>query len=102
MTRIKLAFINIVIVAGAVVIAVVQWPTAVQAVGVSQGITSAVLLECLIAGIPIVLWGVAVHFALSWLLLKHGELDEYKARREIANLPVKPQVGRSTEHNHLD
>lgn len=87
MTRLKLFVINAIIVAGAIGIAVAQWPVAVGAIGDRQGIASVVLLECLIAGIPIVLWGVAAHFVLGWLLLRRGELDDYRARQEIERLP---------------
>ncbi len=64
-----------------------------KAVGESQGIASAVLLEVVVAGIPIIAWGLAAYFALAWLLLKRGELDAYKAQREIASLP--PPTGKT-------
>jgi hypothetical protein len=79
-----------------------QWPSAVRALGDSQGLMSAVLLELIMAGIPIVLWGVATHFVLGWLLLKPGELDDYRARQEIERLPPPDATPAKSERDVLD
>ena len=56
-TRLKIVFINVVIVCGSVAIAVVQWPEAVGnsgfgSNGYNQGVMGTILLALLMAGIP--------------------------------------------------
>jgi hypothetical protein len=113
MTRLKLAFINAVIVLGSIVIAVLQWPEAVKnsgfgSGGYNQGLTGAIMLAVLMAGIPIVLFAAATYLALTHLLFRRGEIDEYKKRKIIesvggkakADAPARPTD--DTAHNSLD
>ncbi len=91
MTRLKLALVNVVIILGALVIAYLQWPHARADIGNADDIGGMILLEILIAGIPIVLWAAAAHYGLTWLIMRRGELDEYRAQQEIARLPSAPE-----------
>lgn len=102
MTRFKLLFINAIIVAGAVAIAILQWPVAVHAVGEGNGIVGAMLLEVLIAGIPIVIWGVAIHIGLTKLLMQPGEVDAYRAQQEIGRLPGRADAPQPPTHDLLE
>jgi hypothetical protein len=91
MTRLKLAFVNAVIVTGSIAIAVLQWPEAVKnsgfgSGGYNQGMVGTVLLEVLMAGIPIVLFAAATHLGLSHLLFRQGELDAYKRRKIVESV----------------
>jgi hypothetical protein len=90
----KMAFINVVIVAGAVVIVFVQWQEATKnsgfgSGGYNQGIAGTIFLAVLLAGIPIILWGVVAYLGLSWLLLRHGEKEQWEAHRLMRGLRVK-------------
>jgi hypothetical protein len=101
MTRLKLAFVNAVIVVGSVAIAVLQWPEAVRnsgfgSGGYNQGMVGTVLLEVLMAGIPIVLFAAAAHLALSHLLFRRGELDAYKRRKIVKSVAAGTDGTRTT------
>src|ERR1700730_11041259 len=113
MTRLKLAFINAVIVLGSIVIAVLQWPEAVKnsgfgSSGYNQGLTGAIMLAVLMAGIPIVLFAAATYLALTHLLFRRGEIDDYKKRKIIESMGREAKAdapARSTDdtaHNSLD
>ena len=100
MTRIKLIFINAVIV-GAIAIAAFQWRHALKTIGDTDDLVGVVLLELLTAGIPIVIWAAFVHYVLIWLLMKRGEMDEYHARQEIAHLPAPEQLVQPQEQRTI-
>ena len=112
-TRLKIIFINAVIVLGSIVIAVLQWPEAVKNSGFgpsryNQGPTGTIMLAVLMAGIPIVLFAAATYLALTHLLFRRGEIDDYKKRKIIesagreakADAPARPTD--DTAHNSLD
>jgi hypothetical protein len=112
-TRLKLAFINAVIVLGAIAIAVLQWPEAVKnsgfgASGYNQGLTGTIMLAVLMAGIPIVLFAAAAYLALTHLLFRRGELDEYRKRKIIETLCGQAKGGTAAQpsedaaHNSLN
>jgi hypothetical protein len=112
-TRLKIIFINVVIVLGSLVIAVLQWPEAVKngAFGPSrynQGPMGTIMLAVLMAGIPIVLFAAATYLALTHLLFRRGEIDDYKKRKIIESLAREAKAeapARSTDdraHNSLD
>ena len=80
-TRLKIIFVNVVIVLGSLVIAVLQWPEAVKngAFGPSrynQGPMGTIMLTVLMAGIPIVLFAAATYLALTHLLFRRGGIDD--------------------------
>jgi heme/copper-type cytochrome/quinol oxidase subunit 2 len=102
MTRAKIIFINIIIVVGAVAIAVLQWPRARENIGNADDIGGAILLEVLIAGIPIVIWAGVAHFGLSWLLMRRGELDAYYACDEIERLPRQTRTTEQESHDVIE
>lgn len=94
MTRLKLFFINAVIVLGALVIVYVQWPEALKnsgygSGGYNQGMIGTVLLAILMAGIPIIIFAIVAHLGLAWLLFRPGELEDYKARKLVESLGAK-------------
>ena len=112
-TRLKLAFVNAVIVLGAIAIAAMQWPEAVKnsgfgSSGYNQGLTGTVMLAVLMAGIPIVLFAAGAYLALTHLLFRRGELDEYKKRKIIESVCGKAKAGTAarpsgeTAHNSLN
>jgi hypothetical protein len=112
-TRLKLAFVNAVIVLGAIAVAAMQWPEAVKnsgfgASGYNQGLTGTVMLAVLMAGIPIVLFAAGAYLALTHLLFRRGELDEYKKRKIIESVCGKAKAGTTarpsgeTAHNSLN
>jgi hypothetical protein len=110
-TWLKIAFINAVIVCGSVAIAIMQWPEAVKnsgfgSNGYNQGMMGTILLALLMAGIPIVVFAVATHLGLTWLLMKSGELEEYKARKALAHTDNARNSATTREagnpHNSLD
>ena len=85
-TRLKVYFINAVMVAGAAVIIVVQGPEAMKPHGYGyavydEGLAARVFLAALLTGIPVVLYAAAVHVLLTYLLLKPDELKAYRARQ---------------------
>lgn len=91
-TGIKLAFMNGVVVLGAVAIIITQWPEAMKprgyGGGYEQGKASAVFLAVLLTGIPAVLYAAFAHLALSHWLFRPDELKAYRARRLVESLPV--------------
>ncbi len=96
MTRLKIAFVNLVIVLGSLAIIWVQWPEAMKSHGYGyaaydQGIASRVFLAVLLTGIPVLLYAVAVHVALGHFFFAPGELALYRARHLIERTPEKPQ-----------
>jgi hypothetical protein len=112
-TRLKIIFINAVIVLGSIVIAVLQWPEAVKNNGFwssryDQGLMGTIMLAVLMAGIPIVLFAAATYLALTHLLFRRGEIDEYKKRKIIESVGREAKAdapARSTDdtaHNSLD
>jgi hypothetical protein len=113
MTRLKLAFVNAVIVVGAIVIAAWQWPEAVKnsgfgSGGYNQGLTGTIMLAVLMAGIPIVLYVAAAYLILTHLLFRPGELDGYRKRKIIesvcaeAKADTMAQPSGEPAHNSLD
>jgi hypothetical protein len=112
-TRFKLAFVNAVIVLGAIAIAVMQWPEAVRnsgfgASGYHQGLTGTIMLAVLMAGIPIVLYAAAAYLILTHLLFRRGELDEYRKRKIIESVCADAKAGATARpsgdaaHNSLN
>src|ERR1700680_1844675 len=112
-TRLKIIFINAVIVLGSLVIAVLQWPEAVKnndfwSSRYDQGLMGTIMLAVLMAGIPIVLFAAAAYLALTHLLFRRGEIDDYKKRKIIESVGREAKAdapARSTDdtaHNSLD
>jgi hypothetical protein len=97
MTRFKLTLINIIIAIGAIAIGVLQWPHAMKNVGEADDVVGVILLEVLIAGIPIILWAAAAHYVLTWALMRRGELDDYHAQQEIARLGPQAEAEEGPE-----
>lgn len=94
MTRLKITFINLVIVIGAAAIIWVQWPEAMKPHGYGyaayeQGLASKVFLAALLTGIPVLLYAVAVHVALGHFLFAQDEVKVYRARKLIKSLGGK-------------
>jgi hypothetical protein len=113
MTRLKLAFVNAVIVLGAIAIAILQWPEAVKnsgfgASGYNQGLTGTIMLAVLMAGIPIVLFAAAAYLALTHVLFRRGELDDYRKRKIIESVCAEAKAATATQpsgeatHNSLN
>ena len=72
--RLRLFIIGVLIAAGVIGIAVLQWPEAVKSSGYgsgtySQGLVGTMLLAALMAGIPAVLFAIVAYLGLTWLLL---------------------------------
>jgi hypothetical protein len=92
MTRIKLAFINIVIALGVGAIVWVQWPEAMTShtigAGYEQGLGARVFMAALMTGIPALLYAVGVHLALTHWLFAPDELKAYRARRLVESIPT--------------
>ena len=100
--RLKLFFVYAVIVAGSVVIFILQWHEAVAksgfgSSGYTQGLVGTIMLALIMAGIPIVFWAVLVYLALCWLLFRSGELEAHKARQVIAEVSREMPHARSTK-----
>lgn len=89
-TRLKLAFLNSVIVLGSFAIIVAQWPEAMKlhgyGGGYEQGEASTVFLAVLLTGIPALLYAGFVHITLSHWLFRPGELQSYRARRLVQSI----------------
>jgi len=66
------------------------------------------MLAVLMAGIPIVLFAAATYLALTHLLFRRGELDEYKKRKIIesvcadAKADTAAQPSEDAAHNSLN
>ncbi len=96
-TRWKLTFINAVIVAGSLAIIWVLWPEAMKSHGYGyaayeQGLASRVFLAVLLTGIPVLLYAVAVHVALSHFLFAPGEVKAYRARKLVESIPEQTRA----------
>jgi hypothetical protein len=89
-TRIKLAFVNAVILGGVAVIVWVQWPEAMAdhaiGAGYDQGVGARVYLAILMTGIPALLYAVVVYLLLSHWLFRPDELKVYRARRLVESI----------------
>lgn len=90
MTRIKLAFMNMVIVLGVAAIVWVQWPEAMKShaigAGYEQGLGASIFLAVLLTAFPALLYAVAVHIALKHWLFAPNELKAYRARRLVESI----------------
>jgi len=90
MTRLKLVFINAVILVGVAIIVWVQWPEAMKShaigAGYEQGLGASIFLAVLMTGIPALLYAVAVHVTLSHWLFAPDELKLYRARRLVESI----------------
>ena len=106
MTGLKLALTNAVIVIGSLVIIVVQWPEAMKprgyGGGYDQGPAASIFLALLLTGIPVVLYAVGVHVALSHWLFRPGELKAYRARQLVKSIPTKKPAAQQTAANAVD
>jgi hypothetical protein len=95
MTRLKLAFINIVIALGVGVIIWVQWPEAMKSHsiggGYEQGMAASVYLAILMTGIPALLYAVGVHVILTQWIFQPGELRAYRARKLAESIKTTPK-----------
>lgn len=96
-TGLKLAFMNGVVILGALAIIVLQWPEAMKPRGYNggyeQGQASAVFLAVLLTGIPAVLYAAFVHLALSHWLFAPDELKDYHARKRVERTPTSRTAG---------
>jgi hypothetical protein len=112
LTRLKITFINTVIVLGSLAIVWIQWPEAMKPKGYGggydQGLATSIYLAVLLTGIPVLLYAVAVHVGLSHWLFQPGELKAYRARKLIESFGGKDTTGNpspgnnNTAHNSLD
>jgi cytochrome bd-type quinol oxidase subunit 2 len=89
--RLRLVFIALVISAGVIAIAILQWPQAVRSSGYgsgtyAQGPVDTMLLAALMVGIPAVLYAVVAYLGFSWLLFRPGEMERYRRHRIIASV----------------
>jgi hypothetical protein len=100
-TRMKLILINVIIAAGSIAIFLVQWPEAMKprgyGGGYDQGPAASVFLALLLTAIPIVLYAVAVHVALSHWLFGPGELKTHRAQQLVNSIPAQKSAERQTE-----
>jgi hypothetical protein len=112
-TRLKIVFVNAVIVLGAMAIIWVQWPEAMKSRGYGyaayeQGLASRVFLAVLLTGIPVLLYAVAVHVALGHFLFKPGELTLHRSRKLVESIGGKdatdgaPAPHDDAAHNSLN
>jgi hypothetical protein len=112
-TRLKIIFVNAVIVAGSLAIIWVQWPEAMKPHGYGNaayepGLASRVFLAVLLTGIPVLLYAVAVHVALGHFLFKPGELTLHRARKLVESIDGKDATDGTraphddTAHNSLN
>jgi hypothetical protein len=105
MTRLKLAFINLVIVVGAAAIIWMQWPEAMKPHGYGYaayepGLASRVFLAILLTGIPVLLYAVVAHVFLSHFLFAQGEVKAFRARKLVESIGGKDATeGTSTARN---
>ena len=100
--RARLFAVNVLICGGAIAIAYFQWGEAVRGSGFgsggySQGLTGTVMLWLLMAGIPILIFAIGAHFALTWLLFRPGEIDSYKAWQVISDVSQDVEKTRSNK-----
>jgi len=114
MTRLKLAFVKLVIVAGMAVIGVWQWHEATHKndfgnESFNQGLVGQALLGVVMAGIPAILYAVLMYLALEWLLFRPGELAEFRARRRVkatwralSARPKPPEPPPTRQHDYVD
>ncbi len=89
--RLRLGFIALVIAAGVIAIAFLQWPQAVRSSGYgsgtyAQGPVDTMLLAALMIGIPAVLFAVVAYLGLSWLLFRPGEMERFRRHRIVASV----------------
>jgi hypothetical protein len=112
-TRIKLAFVNAVILLGVAVIVWVQWPEAMAdhaiGAGYDQGMGARVYLAILMTGIPALLYAVVVYLLLSHWLFRPDELKAYRARRLVESIRTTegtsknaPPSTQSGKHDFID
>jgi hypothetical protein len=112
-TRIKLVFINTIIVLGVAVIVWVQWPEAMKnhsiGAGYDEGMGTAVYLAVLMTGIPALLYAVAVHVTLTHWLFAPDELKTYRARQLVESIRTTegtskkaPPSAQSGKHDFID
>src|SRR5215471_5728864 len=111
MTRLKLAFVKLMIAAGAAIIVAWQWGAAMHKnnfgnESFNQGFVGQALLGIVMAGIPAILFAVFTYLALEWLLFRPGELEDFRARRRIKTisreLSEQPKVREAPETPHHD
>jgi hypothetical protein len=100
--RVRLFVVNAVIFAGAIAIGYFQWGEAVKSSGFgsggySQGLVGTAMLWLIMGGIPILIFAIAAHFALTWLFFRAGELEEYKARQVVAEVSQEVESARATK-----
>jgi hypothetical protein len=112
-TRLKLIFINTVIVLGVAVIVWIQWPEAMKppsiGTGYERGIGASIFLAVLMTGIPALFYAVVVYLLLSHLLFNPGELKAYRACRLVESIPTTEvptksaaPLTRSGNHDFID
>ncbi len=84
-TRVKVAFVNVVIALGVGAVIWVQWPEAMTnhtiGVGYEQGLGARLFLAILMIGIPALIYAVFVYVCLSHWLFRPDELRLYRAHR---------------------
>jgi fatty acid desaturase len=88
----KLAAVNGVVLLGCILIVWSGWPEAIKTASLDAkdygpGPMAAGFLALIMVGIPTVLFAVLAHMALTWLLFRSGEIEEYEARKLLATLP---------------
>jgi hypothetical protein len=108
-TRLKLIFINTVIVLGVAVIVWIQWPEAMKppsiGTGYERGIGASIFLAVLMTGIPALFYAVVAYLLLSHWLFRSDELKTYRARRLVESIrtteaPTKTAAPSTQSGNH--
>jgi hypothetical protein len=105
-TRLKLAFVNVVILVGVAFIVWELWPQAMTdhsiGAGYDEGIGARVYLAILMTGIPALGYAVVAYLLLSHFLFKPDELKIYRARRLVERLQIKKATPADTptSQNH--
>jgi L-asparagine transporter-like permease len=114
MTRLKLAFVKLMIAVGAVIIVAWQWGTAMHKnnfgnESFNQGFVGQALLGIVMAGIPAILFAVFTYLALEWLWFRPGELEDFRARRrikaisrELSEQPTAHDAPETPRHDYAD
>lgn len=103
LTRIKLALVWLAVFGGSAPIALWQWNAAMHKpnygnLRLDQGWLGQHWLAVIMAGIPAIVAAIAIYFALTWLLFRRDELENFRARKRVKAARKAPPIeGQATE-----